>query len=286
MPGVLYVVATPIGNLEDISLRALRILKEVDCVACEDTRHSGKLLHHFGISKPLVSCHEYNEEGRARELLGRLLDGENIALVSDAGTPLVSDPGYRLVALAVEAGIRVVPIPGVSAVTAALAASGLPTDCFRFLGFLPPKKQQRRAVFETLAAVTATVIFFEAPHRIVETLRDLEEILPRHPVVLARELTKIHEEFLRGTAAQLREILESRGHIKGEFTCLIGKGPIPAETEAAVSVEEAVSEYLRQGLSRMDAIKRVAKERGIPKRQAYQAFETSAKKGGRGDGRY
>ncbi len=276
MPGVLYIVATPIGNLEDVSVRALRILKEVDRIACEDTRHTGKLLVHYGISKPLVSCHEHNEGERSRELVERLAAGESVALVSDAGTPLVSDPGYRLVCAAIEAGLPVVPIPGVSAVTAALAASGLATDSFRFLGFLPSKKRQRRSLFEGLAAETATVVFFEAPHRILETLTDLEEILPAHPIVLARELTKIHEEFLRGRAADLRRTLEQRGRVKGEFTLLIGKPEAAPESGPAIPLQQAVAAYLEEGLSRMDAIKRVARERGIPKRQAYREYESAA----------
>ena len=272
-------VATPIGNLEDLTLRALRILKEVDQIACEDTRHTGKLLHHFGISKPLVSCHEFNEDRRSGELLEVLCGGQSIALVSDAGTPLISDPGYRLVKVALESGIPVVPVPGVSAVTAALAASGLPTDSFRFLGFLPQKKHQRRTLLASLAEESATLVFFEAPHRILHTLQDLQDLLAHRPIVLARELTKVHEEFLRGTAGELLRLLDQRDQIKGEFTLLIGKGSTPA-VEQETSVEEAVGNYIRQGLSRMDAIKKVAKERGLPKRQVYDAVESAATKAG------
>jgi len=267
MPGRLYVVATPIGNLEDITYRAVRVLGEADAIACEDTRQTRKLLDHYGIRKPTVSYHEHNEAERSAELAGRLLGGEVIALVSDAGMPLVSDPGYRLVKAAVDAGIVVEPIPGPSAALAALAASGLPTDAFHFGGFLPAKPGQRRKALEALANEPATLIFFEAPHRILEALEAIEEVLGPRPVVIARELTKIHEEFLRGTPSELRTQLTARIAIKGECTVLIGKATeAPAD---ATPIEEAVEVLLRNGTPRMDAIKQVARQRGLSKRQVY-----------------
>src|SRR5579862_5662276 len=204
MSGILYVVATPIGNLEDITLRAVRVLKEAALIACEDTRHTRKLLDHYGISKPLVSYHEHNEATRAAELVEKLQAGTAVALVSDAGTPLLSDPGYRLVAAALDAGIPVVPVPGASAALGALAASGLATDAFRFCGFLPPKQSSRRRTLEALRNQDCTLIFYEAPHRIVATLEDVESVFGTRPIALARELTKRHEEFLRGTSAEVR----------------------------------------------------------------------------------
>jgi 16S rRNA (cytidine1402-2'-O)-methyltransferase len=268
MPGSLYLVATPIGNLEDITLRALRMLREADLIACEDTRQTGKLLRHFEIvDKPMVSYHEHNEAARTPELVTKLEDGSNIALVSDAGTPLVSDPGYRLVTAAIGAGIPVVPIPGASAVLGALAAAGLPTDAFRFGGFLPAKTGQRKKTLEELRAESCTLIFYEAPHRIIDTLSDIVAVYGERPVVVARELTKLHEEFLRGTADEVRAQLAARPSVKGEITLVIGKGqsaPVPAN-----SVEEAVRELEQKGVPRMDAIKQVARERGLSKREVY-----------------
>jgi 16S rRNA (cytidine1402-2'-O)-methyltransferase len=276
MAGKLYIVATPIGNLEDLTLRALRILKECDLIACEDTRQTRKLLEHFGIATAAVSYHEHNEAARAAELAGRMEEGANIALVSDAGTPLVSDPGYRLVRAAIDAGISVIPIPGPSAALAALSAAGLPSDAFRFCGFLPPKSSQRRRVFEETKAETATLIFYETPHRILDALEDIAAVMPARPVAIARELTKIHEEFLRGTASEIREILAARPSVKGEFTLLIGKAPdkkagnadVAGENES--SLQDAVKAAEKEGLSHMDAIKRVAKERGLGKRDVYR----------------
>lgn len=268
MPGSLYLVATPIGNLEDITLRALRVLRESDLIACEDTRQTGKLLRHFEIiEKPMLSYHEHNEAARTRELVAKLESGANIALVSDAGTPLVSDPGYRLVIAAVEAGVAVVPIPGASALLSALAASGLPTDAFRFCGFLPPKASQRRKALEEVRGETCTLVFYEAPHRILDTLSDIAAVLGDRPVVVARELTKLHEEFLRGLAEEVRAQLASRPSVKGEITLVIGKG-----SPAAVStpVDQAVRELEQQGMPRMDAIKQVARERGLSKREVYK----------------
>src|SRR5271167_246487 len=231
-PGTLYLVGTPIGNLEDITLRALRTLKDVDLIACEDTRQTMKLLNHYGIEKPTISYHEHNELTRAAELVVHLEDGDNIALVTDAGTPGVSDPGYRLVALAVRHHIRVVPIPGASAFLSALVASGLPTDSFRFSGFLPAKAGARRRALEAIRNSPRTQIFYEAPHRIVEAVKDIVQILgPERHVVIAREVTKLHEEFLRGRADALLEQLERRADIKGEITLLIGKAEDVAPTK-------------------------------------------------------
>jgi 16S rRNA (cytidine1402-2'-O)-methyltransferase len=266
--GTLYLVATPIGNLEDITLRALRVLKEADLIACEDTRQTRKLLDHYGIDKPAVSYHEHNEAERAKELAGRLMAGSNIALVSDAGMPLVSDPGYRLVQEAIAAGAKVEPVPGPSALLAALAASGLPTDAFHFGGFLPPKTGQRRRILEALGREEATLIFYEAPHRILETLEAVEEALGPRRVVVARELTKVHEEFLRGTAAEVRAVLAERATVKGEITLLIAKADAPPPDDRPL--DEAVAEHIRQGMSRMDAIKAVARERGLAKRDVYR----------------
>jgi 16S rRNA (cytidine1402-2'-O)-methyltransferase len=270
--GILYIVATPIGNLEDITLRALRVLREVDWIACEDTRQTHKLLEHFGIAKPMVSYHEHNESGRAAELVKRLAGGanggQNGALVTDAGTPLISDPGYRLVQAAIAASIPVVPIPGVSAAVSALSAAGLPTDAFRFCGFLLPKSSQRRKTLEQFKPETATLIFYETPHRILGALEDVTAVMGARPVVVARELTKLHEEFLRGTAAEVRAELASRASVKGEITLLIGK---TGEGQADdTPLEEAVRAAEQQGLPRMEAIKHVAKQRGLSKREVYR----------------
>jgi 16S rRNA (cytidine1402-2'-O)-methyltransferase len=266
--GTLYIVATPIGNLEDITLRALRILKEVHLIACEDTRQTRKLLDHFAITTPLTSYHEHNETERSEELIGRIAAGSDIALVSDAGTPLISDPGYRIVAAAVAANVPVIPIPGASAILGALAGSGLPTDSFRFCGFLPPKTTQRQKIFDSLRNESATLVFYEAPHRILDALEDIQSVLGKRAVVVARELTKLHEEFLRGTAEEIREQLASRPSVKGEITLLIAKATGQEETDQPV--EEAVQDLVKQGVSRMDAIKYVAKSRGMGKRDVYR----------------
>ena len=275
MSGVLYLVATPIGNLEDITYRAVRTLREVDLIACEDTRHTRNLLDRYEIARPLISYHEHNEAARAEELVGKLLAGTNVALVSDAGMPLVSDPGYRLAAAAIRAGISVVPIPGPSAVITALAAAGLATDAFYFGGFLPAKSGQRARTLESLRDQSATLVFYEAPHRILETRSDIERILGPRPVVVARELTKLHEEFLRGTATEIRAALESRPSVKGEITLLIGKPAAPAPE--TTSIEEAVEAHIHAGMSRMDAIKEVARTRGLSKRDVYR--QTQIEKG-------
>ena len=267
MAGRLYVVATPIGNLEDITYRAVRLLGAADLIACEDTRQTRKLLDHYGIRKPVISYHEHNEAGRSGELAERMRAGEVVALVSDAGMPLISDPGYRLVRAALEMGIEVQPVPGPSAALAALSASGLPTDTFYFGGFLPAKAGQRARFLEALAGQTATLVFYEAPHRILETLEAIERVLGPRPVVVARELTKVHEEFLRGTAGEVRATLAARDAVKGEITLLIGKAAAPAAD--ATPVEEAVAGLVRAGTPRMDAIKLVARQRGISKREVY-----------------
>ncbi len=271
MAGVLYVVATPIGNLEDITLRALRVLKEAGRIACEDTRHTRKLLEHYGISRPLVSYHEHNEAAAAETLLACLQQGESVALVSDAGTPLMADPGYRLVAAARKQGITVTPVPGPSAALAALAASGLPTDSFRFAGFLPAKSGARRKALEELAESRETLVLFEAPHRILESLEDIGQVLGTRRIVLARELTKVHEEFLSGDAASLRQDLASRPAIKGEFTLVIERAE-PAPEADSRPLAEAVDSAMGEGLSRMEAMKAVARRRGLSKREVYQAL--------------
>jgi 16S rRNA (cytidine1402-2'-O)-methyltransferase len=268
--GTLYLVATPIGNLEDITLRALRVLREAAWIACEDTRQTRKLLDHFSIATKLVSYHEHNEAARAAELAAQLQAGASGALVSDAGTPLISDPGYRLVAAAIASGVPVVPIPGASAALAALAGSGLGTDAFTFRGFLPPRTAARRKTLESLKDEGCTLIFYEAPHRILEALEDIEAVLGSRPVVVARELTKMHEEFLRGTASEIRLHLASRPSVKGEITLLIGRasaGDRPADLSEA---EDQVRGLEQQGLARMEAVKRVAKALGIPKRDLYR----------------
>jgi len=269
MTGILYIVATPIGNLEDITMRALRVLREVDWVACEDTRQTRKLLEHFGVVKPMMSYYEHNEAARAAELVERLETGVSVALVTDAGTPLVSDPGYRLVQAAIAAGVTVVPIPGPSAAVTALSAAGLPTDAFRFCGFLPAKSSQRKKLLEELKAETCTLIFYETPHRILDALEDVGAVMGSRPTVVGRELTKLHEEFLRGTAEEIRAQLASRPSVKGEMTLLIGKADEAAELDDT-PLEDAVRLAEQQGLPRMDAIKQVAKKRGLSKREVYR----------------
>jgi 16S rRNA (cytidine1402-2'-O)-methyltransferase len=272
--GVLYVVATPIGNLEDITLRGLRVLREADLIACEDTRHTRKLLDHYSIARPVLSYHEHNEQERARELVEKLEQGLIIAQVSDAGMPSIADPGYRVVKLAIEHGIAVRPVPGPSAVITALAGSGLPTDSFEFLGFLPAKSGQRRTTLERLASATATVVLYEAPHRIRETLAEIVEVLgPERPVVIARELTKVHEEFLRGTAAKVRERIGDR-ELKGEITLLIGRSERAASSSPPAQtsdVNQRLQQIMReQGLDEKSALKALARERGQSRSEVYR----------------
>ncbi len=274
--GTLYLVATPIGNLADITYRAVDTLRSASLIACEDTRHTRKLLDHYGISTPVQSYHEHNEAQRTEELIGRLEGGADVALVSDAGTPLISDPGFRLVRAAAAAGIHVVPIPGACAAVAALSASGLPTDAFLFIGFLPRKQGERRARLESLRGETSTIVLYEAPHRVEETLEDLVTFLDDPPVVLSRELTKLHEEFLRGTSSEVLAMLRAKPSVKGEMTLVVGAPPRPA-AENETPLPEAVEALVKAGLSRMDAIKQVARERGLPKREVYRLVEEAGR---------
>lgn len=275
----LYLVATPIGNLEDITLRALRVLKQADVIACEDTRQTQKLLNHYGIGTRTTSYHEHNEMTRSAELVLELEQGARIALVTDAGMPGISDPGFRLITLAIRHHIPVVPIPGASAFLSALVASGLPTDSFRFNGFLPAKRGQRRQVIESIRESERTQVFYEAPHRVMEALEDIVEILggKRH-MVIAREVTKLHEEFLRGHAAEVLETLKSRGDVKGEITLLIGKMEATVEKASPnrVNVRQRIKQLVaEENLDEKAALKRVAKEMGISKSEAYRELQRS-----------
>ena len=269
--GCLYLVATPIGNLEDITLRALRVLREADLIACEDTRQTQKLLQHYAIHKEMVSYHAHNELMRAPELVIQLEEGAQVALVSDAGTPVVSDPGHRLVVLCLRHHIPVVPIPGPSAFVAALAASGLPTDEFLFVGFLPPRAGARRKKLDALKSEPRALVLYEAPHRLAETLADAADILGSRHAVVAREVTKIHEEFLRGSLPELRDAARKRAP-RGEITLLIGPA-VDGEAQAvpAVSLKERVEQLeAESGLDRKAALKQAARERGLGKRDAYK----------------
>ncbi len=274
-PGTLYLVGTPIGNLEDITLRGLRTLKEADLIACEDTRQTAKLLNHYGIEKPTVSYHEHNELTRAAELIVHLEKGDNIAMVSDAGMPGVSDPGYRLVALAIRHHIRIIPIPGASAFLSALVASGLPTDSFHFGGFLPAKSGARRTALEAIQHSPRTEIFYEAPHRMIEALHDIVELLgPERHVVIAREVTKLHEEFLRGRADELLALLEARGEVRGEITLLIGKAEEASVHPTTKTIAQRVRHLVHdEKLEEKAALKQAAKEFGLSKSEAYREFQ-------------
>jgi len=270
--GCLYLVATPIGNLEDITVRALRTLGEVDLIACEDTRHTSKLLRHYNIHKETVSYHEHNENSRAPQLVERLERGERIALVSDAGMPVISDPGYRLVTLCLASQIPVVPIPGPSALVAALAVCGLPNQEFLFAGFLPSRPAQRRKALDRLSGEPRTIIFYEAPHRLVAMLAEALDRLGRRQAVIGREITKVHEEFLRGDLAELL-VRVQQAPVRGEITVLIGP---PEEGQAAAPLTparlpERVEQVMRErNLDRKAALKFVARERGLSKREAYK----------------
>ncbi|MEK6410852.1 MAG: 16S rRNA (cytidine(1402)-2'-O)-methyltransferase [Acidobacteriota bacterium] len=272
MAGTLFIVATPIGNLEDITLRALRVLKEVDLIACEDTRHTRKLLARYQISKPTVSYHQHNERERAAELIKKLEAGLNIALVSDAGTPLISDPGLHIVQEAIEREITVVPISGPSALITALSAAGLSTAEFTFVGFLPSRGAVRKARLKELAGIKSTLILYEAPHRIRATIEDARVAFGDRECVIARELTKLHEEFVRG---QLSEIEVPEGSARGEIVLLIGP-PVQGHAkqtagEATRSMVEEVEHLINaEGLDQKTALKRVARERGIGKSEAYR----------------
>ncbi|MGH2349104.1 MAG: 16S rRNA (cytidine(1402)-2'-O)-methyltransferase [bacterium] len=270
MTGTLYVVGTPIGNLEDITLRALGVLKDVDVIACEDTRHTRLLLSRHGITTPLVSYHEHNEARRAADLIGRLERGESVALVSDAGMPLLSDPGYPLVTSAVARSIPVVAVPGPSAVTAALAVSGLPTERFLFAGFLPRKGAERRRALDDFSDVPYTLVFFEAPHRIMQTLGDLQAVLGNRRVAVVRELTKRFEEVLRG---DLNDVVEHIGERvpRGEFTIVVEGATGGAAPEASgAELREHLALLLRSGVTPSAAAKIAAGAHRVPRRTAYR----------------
>ncbi len=276
----LYLVGTPIGNLEDITLRALRVLKEVDVIACEDTRQTQKLLNHYAIATRTTSYHEHNEMTKSAELVKEMQEGASVALVTDAGMPGISDPGYRLITLAIRHHVPVVPIPGASAFLSALVASGLPTDSFRFSGFLPAKRGERRAALEAVKSSPRTQVFYEAPHRIVEALEDSVEVLGEERlVVVAREVTKLHEEFLRGRAGEVLENLKSRETVKGEITLLIGRAQEQDVATAAVgrqSVRQRVEQIMaEEKVDEKAALKKVAKERGVSKSEAYRELQRS-----------
>jgi 16S rRNA (cytidine1402-2'-O)-methyltransferase len=270
--GTLYLVATPVGNLEDITLRALRVLKEVDYIACEDTRHTARLLTHYGIQTPSRSYHKFNEESRAFQLVRMLQEGKNIALVSDSGTPLVSDPGYEIVSACRKEGIRVIPIPGPSAAIAALIASGLPSDTFYFGGFLPSKSSLRKRRLKELSGLQTTLILYEAPHRLMACLEDMAAILGPRRATIAREMTKIHEELLHGTLPELLQALKERDRIQVEITLIVEHGEPTADAVAAYPESlrrHLEEEMLKTGLARNEALKSVAKQRGISRKQAY-----------------
>ena len=268
-------MGTPIGNLEDITLRALRTLKEVDLIACEDTRQTQKLLNHYAIEKRTTSYHEHNELERAPELIVHLENGDDVAVVSDAGMPGVSDPGYRLVALAIRHHIRVVPIPGASAFLSALVASGLPTDSFRFCGFLPAKAGARRSMLESSRTSPRTELYYEAPHRLLESMQDVVGILGAdRRVVVAREVTKLHEEFLRGRAADVLAELKKRGDIKGEITLLIAKAEEQTAAPDSQSIAVRMKELIRsEGMEEKLALKQAAKEFGLSKSETYREWQ-------------
>jgi 16S rRNA (cytidine1402-2'-O)-methyltransferase len=275
VPG-LYIVATPLGNLEDITLRALRVLRSAAQIACEDTRHSQKLLLHFGISAPTISLHLHNEKERAAPLLDAIRGGAAVALISDAGTPALSDPGGYLIAQAIAAGISVFPIPGPSAAIAALTASGMDTSQFLFAGFPPHRAGERRTFFESLAQHPATLIFYETPHRILESLEDASVAFGcNRPAVLARELTKIHEEFLRGSIEELRADLAARDLVRGEMVLLIAGHAVNAPSAALSvrSLRDGMLSLLAEGLTEQDALKRIAKESGRGKSELYREWQ-------------
>ncbi len=268
--GTLYIVATPIGNLNDITLRALETLKAVDIIAAEDTRHTLKLLNHFEISKPLISYHRHNEETKTNILIEKLKTGENIALVSDAGTPGICDPGEKVIHEAIQEGIEIVPIPGACAFIQALIGSGLDTKEFTFLGFLPTNKKNRKAKLEQIEKATNTTIIYEAPHKIETTLKDLEKILSNRKIVIARELTKIHEEYIRGDIHKISQNVEN---LKGEMVILIeGRDLIEEKPFENMTIEEHYKYYEKQGLEKKEIIKKIAKDREVPKNDIYKLF--------------
>ena len=271
MSGKIYLVATPIGNLEDITLRALRILKEVDLIAAEDTRNTLKLLNHYEISKPLVSYHRHNEEVKVDNLINKLKDGQDIAIVSDAGTPGISDPGEVVVKEAIKNNIAVVPIPGACAAINALICSGLDTKEFAFMGFLPLNKKLRKEKLNEIKKETKTLVIYEAPHKLKNTLQDLKEIVEDRKIVLARELTKIHEEYIRGN---IDEIIQKSENLKGEMIILIEGAKKQEEQNSLnnLSLEEHYKYYENLGLEKKEIIKRVSKDRGVNKNEIYMHF--------------
>lgn len=274
MQGELYIVATPIGNLEDITLRSIRVLKEADIIAAEDTRHTLKLLNHLEISKPLISYHRHNEEIKTEELINKLLEGKKIALVSDAGTPIISDPGGEIVREAIKNNIKVIPIPGACAAITALVASGIDAKEFTFIGFLPQNKKNRKEKLEQIKNAEITTILYEAPHKLLETLKDLKTILENRKVVIARELTKIHEEYKMGTIEELQTQIQEP---KGEYVIIIDKNEktrkeIKLEQLNELSIEEHYNIYEQQGLDKKEIIKQIAKDRNVSKNEIYQKF--------------
>jgi len=277
MLGKLYLVATPIGNLNDMTFRAVETLKSVGVIACEDTRHTRKLLTHFGISNKLVSYHEHNETERAEDLIKLLMKGESVAVVSDAGTPGISDPSFRIVERAIEAGVEVVPIPGASAFVNAVAASGLPTDSIFFAGFLPSKKGERRKRFLEIADIPATIIFYESPRRIAAALIDATDVLGDRPAVVAREITKLHEEFSRGTLSELHSKFSS-ATVKGEIVLLIDRVRDHRPNDSgSLSLLERLEQLQAEGIDRKAALKKVAKEFGMSKSEAYRIVQSTEK---------
>ena len=273
MKGILYVVATPIGNLEDITLRAINVLKNVDLIAAEDTRHTLKLLNHLEISKPLISYHRHNEEEKTDIILDKIDEGSDIALISDAGTPVISDPGEIIVKKALKRNIEVIPIPGACAIITALMAAGVNTRKFSFYGFLSINKKLRIKELDQIKNNKSTIILYEAPHKIINTLKDLEEYVGERQIVLARELTKIHEEFIRGN---IKEVQAKLGSPKGEYVIIINEDDSKNENEESVinklTVEEHYKYYEKMGLNKKEIIKKIAKDRGVPKNEIYQQF--------------
>lgn len=268
--GNLYVVATPIGNLEDITLRAIKTLKEVDLIAAEDTRHTLKLLNHLEITKPMISYHRHNEEIRCENLIKELKEGKNIALVSDAGTPGICDPGEEIIKKCIEEDIKVIPLPGACAMINALIASGISTKEFSFLGFLPLNKKNRKEKIEEIKNSNKTIIIYEAPHKLKNTLNDLSSILEDRKIVLARELTKIHEEYIRAT---INELIEKAENLKGEIVLIIEGNKIKEENKLNnLTLEEHFEFYKKQGLDKKEIIKKIAKDRNVSKNEIYQYF--------------
>lgn len=272
MNGKLYLVATPIGNLEDITLRAINVLKNVDLIAAEDTRHTLKLLNHLEISKPMISCHRHNENEKSNKIIEKLKEGKNIAIVSDAGTPGISDPGEEVVKEAIKENIQIIPIPGACAAINALIVSGIDTKEFYFLGFLPLNKKLRKEKLNEIKNINKTIILYEAPHKILNTINDLENILENRQVVFAREITKIHEEFIRGTIKEIKEKIENP---KGEFVIIIEGNKNVENIENKLNlltINEHYNYYENKGYSKKEIIKLIAKDRNINKNEIYQKF--------------